>query len=84
MTFDNPKYLKKIGNNLYDTQREPTRALGQRLVRQGFVEKSNVNPVSEMTALIETNRLVGMYQKVMDSHMNDLNRDAIEKLAARA
>ena len=34
-----------------------------------------------MTALIETNRLVGMYQKVMDSQMNDLNSDAINKLA---
>jgi flagellar basal-body rod protein FlgF len=48
---------------------------------QGFVEKSNVNAVNEMIALVEANRLVGMYQKAMDSQMNDLNRDAIEKLA---
>ncbi len=50
-------------------------------VLQGFIEKSNVNPVSEMVAMIEANRLVGMYQKVMDSQMNDMNRDAIEKIA---
>ena len=50
-------------------------------VMQGFVEKSNVNAVNEMVALVEANRLVGMYQKAMDSQMNDLNRDAIEKLA---
>jgi flagellar basal-body rod protein FlgG len=31
--------------------------------------------------MIEANRLVGMYQKAMDSQMNDLNRDAIEKIA---
>jgi len=43
---------------------------------------SNVNPVKEMTALIETNRLVEMYQKVMTSQMNDLNSDAINKLAS--
>jgi flagellar basal-body rod protein FlgG len=36
-----------------------------------------------MTQMIETNRLVGMYQKVMDTQMNDLNRDAIEKIAKR-
>jgi flagellar basal-body rod protein FlgG len=53
-------------------------------VFQGFVEKSNVNPVNMMTQMIETNRLVGMYQKVMDSQMNDMNRDAIEKIAKKA
>ena len=34
-----------------------------------------------MTNLIETNRLADMYQKVMDTQMNELNKDAIEKLA---
>jgi flagellar basal-body rod protein FlgG len=37
-----------------------------------------------MTKMIEANRLVGMYQKVMDTQMNDMNRDAIEKLARKA
>jgi flagellar basal-body rod protein FlgG len=50
-------------------------------VIQGFVEKSNINPVREMTQLIDTNRLVEMYQKVMDTQMNEINKDAIEKLA---
>jgi len=50
-------------------------------VLKGFVEKSNVNAVSEMTAMIETHRLVEMYQKAMDSQMNDLNRDAVTRLA---
>lgn len=50
-------------------------------VLQGFVEKSNVNPVKEMIGLIEAQRMVEMYQKAMDTQMNDLNRDAIEKLA---
>lgn len=51
---------------------------------QGFIEKSNVNAVLEMSALIETNRLVDMYQKVMKSHMDELNSEAITKLAVRA
>ena len=46
-----------------------------------FVEKSNVNAVNEMIALVESNRLVGMYQKAMDAQMNDMNRDVIEKIA---
>jgi flagellar basal-body rod protein FlgG len=81
---ENTKYLKKEGNSLYEAQTPVAQVEGDFLMKQGFVETSNVNAVREMTSLIETNRLVGMYQKVMDSHMNDLNRDAIEKLAARA
>jgi len=77
--------LKKEGDNLYafedikDIQNIDESAA----VRQGFVEKSNVNPVRMMTDMIETNRLVGMYQKVMESQMNDMNRDAIDKLAKK-
>ena len=44
-------------------------------LREGF-------RILEMVGLIETNRLVEMYQKVMNSHMNDLNSDAITKLAS--
>jgi flagellar basal-body rod protein FlgG len=35
-----------------------------------------------MSHLIEANRLVGMYQRVMDTQMNELNRDAIERLGS--
>ena len=52
------------------------------LVAQGFLETSNINPINEMVGLIETNRLVEMYEKVMKSHMNDLNNDAINKLSS--
>lgn len=80
--FDNPKWLEKQGHNYYTTDKTPVEAIEGYLVAQGYIEKSNINPVSEMTALIETNRLVGMYQKVMDTHMNEINSDAINKLAA--
>ncbi|MDR0664451.1 MAG: flagellar hook-basal body protein [Helicobacteraceae bacterium] len=83
--FDNPKWLEKVGHNYFKSAEgyaEPINAEGQFLTAQGFLEKSNVNAISEMTALIETNRLVGMYQKAMDTHMNEINGDAINKLAA--
>jgi len=37
--------------------------------------------VREMVGLIEAQRMVEMYQKVMTAHMDDLNSDAINKLA---
>jgi flagellar basal-body rod protein FlgG len=80
---ENMQKLKKEGDNLFIPEsidslhvKEESGAL-----MQGFVEKSNVNPINEMIAMIEANRLVGMYQKAMDSQMNDLNRDAVEKIA---
>jgi flagellar basal-body rod protein FlgF len=83
---DNAALLKKEGDNLYkyegNTDLKPLNST--EAVMQGFVEKSNVNAVKMMTQMIETNRLVGMYQKAMDTQMNDMNRDAIEKLAKRA
>jgi flagellar basal-body rod protein FlgG len=83
---ENLKDLVKEGDNLYKLSNiSSLKSIEQSgAVRQGFVEKSNVNAVKMMTQLIETNRLVGMYQKAMDTQMNDMNRDAIEKLAKKA
>ncbi len=83
---DNIALLKKEGNGLYRYDGvEELENFGQSgAVMQGFVEKSNVNAVKMMTQMIETNRLVGMYQKAMDTQMNDMNRDAIEKIAKKA
>ncbi|MBW6487626.1 flagellar hook-basal body protein [Sulfurimonas sp.] len=83
---DNVALLKKEGNGLYryDDMGEFENFDQSGAVMQGFVEKSNVNAVKMMTQMIETNRLVGMYQKAMDTQMNDMNRDAIEKLAKKA
>lgn len=95
VTFDNPKFLKKIGSSLYiEERKEPNNTDSQGLaganlvynsgaVAQGFLEKSNVNAVLEMTGMIETNRLVDMYSRVMKTHMDELNSEAINKLAAR-
>ena len=79
----NLRLLKKEGDNLYipdpNVALTPIDQSGG--VMQGYVEKSNVNSVNEMIGLVEANRLVGMYQKAMDAQMNDMNRDAIEKIA---
>jgi flagellar basal-body rod protein FlgG len=79
----NLRLLQKEGDNLYrpDPSDPLTPIAESGSVMQGYVEKSNVNAVNEMIALVEANRLVGMYQKAMDTQMNDMNRDAIEKIA---
>ncbi len=76
--------LKKFGDNLYDITnlKDISASNDGDYIASGFLQMSNINPVKEMTALIETNRLVEMYQKVMTSQMNDLNNDAINKLAS--
>lgn len=79
----NLRNIIKEGNNLYKPEAaDPLTPLAESgSVMQGFIEKSNVNAVNEMISLVEANRLVGMYQKAMDTQMNDMNKDAIEKLA---
>jgi len=79
--IDNLKTLQKIGNTLYKFDPNRAKIDTTNTTLQGFLEKSNINPVVEMTNLIDTNRLVESYQKVMNTFMDDLNRDAIEKLA---
>jgi len=79
--IDNLKTLKKEGNNLFAFDPNNATVDSKNSTIQGFLEKSNINPVIQMTDLIETNRLVEQYQKVMTTFMDDLNRDAIEKLA---
>lgn len=81
--MDDTRDLEKIGDNLYklDDLTKMQDFEGSNALASGFLEMSNVNAVNEMVGLIETHRLVEMYQKVMTSHMDDVNSDAINKLA---
>ena len=83
---DNLALLKKEGDNLfrYDNASEFEDVENSGAVTQGFVEKSNVNAVKMMTQMIETNRLVGMYQKAMSAQMDDMNTEAITKIARKS
>ncbi|MCR4941489.1 MAG: flagellar hook-basal body protein [Campylobacter sp.] len=75
--------LEKIGDNLFKAKsmNELSDIADADSVVQGFAQMSNVNAVTEMVGLVETQRLVDMYQKVMTSHMDDLNQEAISKIA---
>jgi flagellar basal-body rod protein FlgF/flagellar basal-body rod protein FlgG len=49
-------------------------------VRQGFIEKSNVNSVHEMSRLIEITRTYTQISSMLQQQ-HELHRTAIEKLA---
>lgn len=66
MDFEKPYALNKIGSALFvpvDPQSTPQTAKAQ--VRQGYLEGSNVESISEMVQLIETNRYFEACSKII-------------------
>jgi len=83
--FKRDRYLKKQGNSFWKdtTESGPATVLQQAArpkVRQGFLEGSNVNPVTEMVRMIEVNRTYEANQKLIqaeDGLLGKLINDAI-------
>lgn len=74
-----PRYLRKTGSSLLLATREsgdsfPLQDNARPVVEQGFLETSNVNPVTEMVAMIEVNRAYEANQKVIDSQDQAVGR----------
>lgn len=84
VNFINEPGLQAIGNNLYlETSASGAPILGTPgqdgfgTILQGFLESSNVNPVSELTALIKAQRVYEMNSKVVsksDEMLQSLNQ----------
>lgn len=87
VNVDNPQNLEKLGSNLYrartnvDVDQGDAYAEGAR-VEQGFIEKANVEVVSEMVNMIETHRQFEAYQKVMQVS-DTIDRAVNDKMAKR-
>ncbi len=85
-TFINPAGLEAIGGNLYletEASGDPVIGLagdeGFGSILQGFLEQSNVNPVTEITQLIVAQRAYEMNTKVItasDEMLQQLNQSA--------
>lgn len=58
--------LQRVGENIYTSQEQPYRG-DDFAIRQGFKEKSNVNPLEEMVKMIEITRSFESNQKVVQS-----------------
>jgi flagellar basal-body rod protein FlgF/flagellar basal-body rod protein FlgG len=63
LTFQNPRELTPREGSLLSSDQPPTGVLETPTVRQGFVEGSNVDPVHEMTNMIEQARMFETQQR---------------------
>lgn len=87
VSVDNPQNLEMQGYHLYKPRENVDVAEGDAYLNgarleQGFVEKANVEVVSEMVNMIEVNRQFEAYQKVMQAS-DTLDRTANEKVGKR-
>lgn len=75
-------FLRREADGLFATEAEPDAALEAKIV-QGFLESSNVNPVRELTDLIEAQRAYERGRTMLDTEDERIRR-MIEKLDQEA
>jgi flagellar basal-body rod protein FlgF len=81
VSFADAQQLLKEGSNLYSAGNAGAAQPDTRsMVKQGFVEKSNVNSVAEMSTLIEVNRAYSQVAALL-LQQSDLHKSAIQQLA---
>ena len=78
--FANLGALDKAGDNLYQntSNQQPTPATDAK-VRQGMLESSNVNPILEITRMIEVSRAYEQTAQMISSEQ-DLSRNSVARL----
>ena len=80
VSFADAQKLLKQGSNLYSAGEGAAQPDAKSTVRQGFIEKSNVNAVAEMSRMIEVTRAYTQISTLLQQQ-SDLHKTAIEKLA---
>jgi flagellar basal-body rod protein FlgF len=80
VSFADAQKLLKDGSNLYSAGTAAAQPDTTSKIRQGFVEKSNVNSVTEMSRMIEVTRTYTQIANLLQQQ-SDLHKSAIEKLA---
>jgi flagellar basal-body rod protein FlgF len=78
VAFDNMRGLEKVGDNLWAQGSAVTTTFDGKVV-QGAVEGSNVNPVRELTRIIEISRAYESAARIVRNG-DDLRQRAIERL----
>jgi flagellar basal-body rod protein FlgF len=80
-SFTDAQRLLKEGSNLYSAGEGGAPAADTKsTVQQGYIEKSNVNSVSEMSRMMEVTRAYTQISTLLQQE-SDLHKTAIEKLA---
>jgi len=80
-SFEDFSGLERVGSNMYRATDGAAEAPPEDLsVQQGFVEKGNVEVVTEMVAMLETQRAFDMYAKMLQGTDN-MDKQMIAKLS---
>jgi flagellar basal-body rod protein FlgF len=78
--FESLSALEKTGGNLYQNpSNQQATAVTDPKVRQGMLEGSNVNPILQITRMIEVSRAYEQVTQMMSSQ-SDLTRNSIARL----
>ena len=80
VSFADAQKLLKEGANLYSAGEGAAQPDTKSQVKQGFIEKSNVNAVAEMSRMVEVMRAYTQMSTLLQQQ-SDLHKNAIEKLA---
>jgi flagellar basal-body rod protein FlgF len=80
VSFPDAQKLLKEGLNLYAAGEGSAQPDTKSAVRQGFIEKSNVNSVAEMSRMIEVTRAYTSISTLLQQQ-HDLHKTAIQQLA---
>ena len=78
VTFDDPRSLTAVAAGLLRTDMPPIPAENAKLV-QGMLESSNVEPILEITTMIEVQRSYQSTQRLLDTD-HELQRKAIDRI----
>jgi len=78
-SFPNFQRLSPIGNGYYKTNGETPVPAVDASILQGSLESSNVNPILEMTTMIEISRAYEAAQKLLDAE-HELQMKAVQEL----
>lgn len=81
VNFTQPQRLVKEGSNLYSLgEGNAVQPDTKSTLAQGFIERSNVNAIQEMSRMIEINRIYTQIASMLQQQ-HDLHKSAIDKLA---
>ncbi len=80
VSFTDPQNLQKEGANLYSAGAAAAQPDLKSTVRQGFLEKSNISSVAEMSRMIEITRTYSQIATLLQQE-GDLHKTAIQQLA---
>jgi len=79
-SFDNPSALLREGNSLLSPNGQLPKPASGTVVRQGYQEQSNVNPVLATVRMLEIMRHFEAIQKSVHLMYNEMDAKSIEKL----